>query len=72
MARSEHMEKQRELMSEICNAQGIDRNKVVRLLIDMGVDAPMKIYVEMVGDPAVIKLDWAKIPADIHYARKEE
>lgn len=47
------------LFDKIAPALGLDDSEIRRIIIDLNVGYPVKVYVEMFGDDRLLKIKWA-------------
>jgi hypothetical protein len=49
-----------ELGKLIANAVGLEVDRVQRIIIDIQVNCPVRLFVEMIGDERLLSMDWGK------------
>jgi hypothetical protein len=60
--------KSQEMMDKICDAYGIDKTRIQRIIIDLGIDYPPIVYVRFLDDGRLLELNWADIEPTIRFA----
>lgn len=47
-----------EVAGPICEALGLEMGRVQRIIIDFNVNSPVMVYVQMLADERILKIDW--------------